>query len=160
MQLTRLVGLLHSWFSFLLLHVCNPIPSTRPGYIIILKLYLSVHLSVRYGKSPEVALTPSPKLAFRSTDKSGHLRDGKAESARTTIANVSTFSYVGTRGNNKRERHTWKWPHHRATKSKEEESSTLTASTVDGDYVLNSIMNAASFLGDERCLGPHPLLMQ
>ena len=39
------------------------------------------------GRSPEVALTPRPWLAFRSTEKPRGVGDGRAESAWTTIAN-------------------------------------------------------------------------
>ena len=64
------------------------------------------------GRSPEVALTPRPWLAFRSTEKPGGVVDGRAESTWTILLRMaSTSSYVGTRGNGKIDRHTWKWPH-------------------------------------------------
>ena len=39
------------------------------------------------GRSAEVALTPSLRLVFQSTEKPGHLRDGWAKSAWVTTAN-------------------------------------------------------------------------
>ena len=65
------------------------------------------------GRSPEVALTPRPWLAFRSTEKPGGVVDGRAEIVWTITTGLSmrmasTSSYVGTRESGKIDRHTWK----------------------------------------------------
>ena len=69
--------------------LCEKFLQVRPACISYIKIRFVrpfICLSVRYGRSPEVASTPSHRLAFRSTEKPGRVRDGWAESAWATSA--------------------------------------------------------------------------
>ena len=78
-------------------------------------------------------------MAFGSTEKAGRLRDGWAESAWVTTAKGLDGQLRGhERQRDDRAAHVEVTAPTERMKLNEEESSSLTALTVDGDYVLDS----------------------